>query len=161
MPAGGTDGIMSERGVDLRQGETFTLLAAAARTASVNTGATEGWVAFLGERSLFTIILDITASATAAGDTMDVYIDGSFDGLTQAFNIVHFAQQAGNGAAARIVAVIGSLNPGTATFTVTSDITAGAVRSPLMAPYLRARAVLVDGGGGDTSHTFSVTGYAI
>lgn len=148
------------RGVNLQQGELVTLLAAAARTASVNTGATEGWVAFLGERRSFTVLLDITASATAAGDTMDVYIDGSFDGLAPAFNIVHFPQQAGNGAAIKVAAAIGSANPGTATFTVTSDIAASGVRSALSAPYLRARAVLVDGGGGDTSHTFSVVMWA-
>ena len=151
---------MSSRGVNLVQGELVTLLAAAARTASVNTGATEGWVAFLGERQAFTVVLDITASATAAGDTLDVYIDGSFDGLTPAFNIVHFPQQAGNAAAARVAAVMGSATPGTVTFVVTADVTAGGVRSAARAPYLRARAVLVDGGGADTSHTFSVVMWA-
>lgn len=144
------------RGIDLVQGELITLAASAARTADGNGD----WVYVGGERDHFTFVLDITNSDTDAGDTLDVYIDGSFDGSTQAFNIAHFPQQAGNAAAARVAAAIGSNNPGTATFVVTADIAAGGVRSALRAPYLRARWVIVDSGDANSSHTFSVVGWA-
>ena len=146
------------RGKDLTQGETFTLAASAARTA----GANGSWVYFGGERTRFVFLLDITASATAAGDTLDVYIDVSFDGTNSAGNAVHFTQKAGDTGAASEYAVLDASAPGTSVIAVTSDAAAAAVRPALFGPYYRARWALVDGGGdANTSHTFSVTGYAI
>ena len=144
------------RGVDLIQGEQITLAASAARTTSANgTGVFVG-----GERKRFIIINAITASATAAGDTADIYVDWSLDNVTY-YNAVHFTQQAGNGAARTEFAVLDAAAPGTAVVNVTSDAAAAAVRPTLFGAYLRARWALVDGGGGDTSHTFSVIAYAI
>ena len=145
------------RGIDLLQGETFTLAASAART----TGANGSWVFFGGERSRFAFLLDITASATDAGDTLDVYIDVSFDGTNSAGNAVHFTQHAGNGAAAKEIAVLDSSNPGTSVVVVTSDAAAAAVRPALFGAYYRARWAIVDSGDANSSATFSVTGYAI
>ena len=144
------------RGRELLQGEIVTLAASAARTAS----ASGDWVYVGGERLAVCIVLDITASATAAGDTLDVFIDASFDGTNSIANIAHFTQQAGNGSAARYYAMIA---PGfdTVTTTITSDAAAGVVRGTVIAPYYRARWALVDGGGADTSHTFSVVGYGV
>jgi hypothetical protein len=42
-----------------------------------------------------------------------------------------------------------------------TDAASGAVRPSLFGPYARARWAIVDGGGGDTSHTFSVSLYAV
>jgi len=146
------------RGKDLQQGETFTLAASAARTA----GANGDWVYFGGERSRFVFLLAITASATDAGDTLDVYIDVSFDGTNSAGNAAHFTQQAGTGAAASEYAVLDASAPGTSVIAVTSDAAGAAVRPALFGPYYRARWAIVDAAGAaDQSHTFSVTGYAI
>jgi len=144
------------RGVDLAQGETIILAALAARTVGANgTGVFIG-----GERQRFVVVNAITVSATAAGDTLDVYVDFSLDDVTY-YNAVHFTQQAGNGAARTEFAVLDAANPGTAVVNITSDAAAAAVRPALFGPYLRARWALVDAGGGDTSHTFSVLAYAL
>jgi hypothetical protein len=146
----------SGRGIELSQGELITLAASAARTVSASgTGVFIG-----GERKRFIIVNAITASATAAGDTLDAYVDWSLDDVTY-YNACHFTQQAGNGAARTEFAVLDAAAPGTAVVNVTSDAAAAAVRPTLFGAYLRARWVLVDGGGGDTSHTFSVLAYAI
>lgn len=44
-------------------------------------------------------VLDVTAAATDAGDTLDVYLDTSFDGGATFVNIGHFTQVLGNGGA--------------------------------------------------------------
>jgi len=103
--------------------------------------------------------LDITASATEAGDTLDVYLDVSLDGSTW-LNAVHFPQQAGNGAAAKYFAVLDPSSPGTSTVAVSSDASAGTVRPALWGPYLRARWAIADVTTvGNASHTFSLVAY--
>lgn len=146
-----------ERGTNLEQGELVILAASTARTANGNGE----WVAVLGERIQFSWLLNITSSATAASDTLDVYIDVSFDGVNSAGNVAHFTQQAGDGSAADEVAIVGASATSTSTTVVTSDAAAATVRQGFTGPYWRARWVIVDGGGGDTSHTFSVQGYAL
>lgn len=146
----------SPRGVDLRQGESITLAASAARTASANGTA----VYIGGERRRFIFICSITASATDAGDTLDVYIDWSLDNSTF-YNGGHFTQQAGNGAAAKMFMVFDPSNPGTSVIAVTSDAASGAVRPGLFGPYVRARWAIADSGDANSSHTFSVLGYAL
>ena len=84
-----------------------------------------------------------------------MYIDVSPDGAKW-LPAVHFGQQAGNDSAKTEFAILDSANPGTATFLATSDPAASAVRPAAWGKYIRARWALVDGGGGDTSHTFSV-----
>lgn len=145
------------RGVELLQGETITLAASAARTA----GANGSWIPILGERQRIAFLCDITASATDAGDTADIYVDVSFDGTNSAGNAIHFTQHAGNGAAIKEWAVLDP-TAGAATVTnVTSDAASGAVRPYLFGAYYRARWAIVDSGNANSSCTFSVTGYAI
>ena len=144
------------RGTELLQGETITLAASAARTANGNgTGVFIG-----GERRRFVVVNAITASATAASDTLDVFVDFSLDNSTY-YNAIHFTQQAGDGSARTEYAVLDPANPGTSVIDVTADAAAAAVRPALFGPYMRARWEAVDGGGGDTSHTFSVIVYAV
>ena len=70
----------SERGVNLEQGETITLIASGARTATAGTNGTA--VAILGERERYIFILAVTAAATDVDDTLDVYVDWSIDNVT-------------------------------------------------------------------------------
>jgi hypothetical protein len=134
--------------------QEYILAASAARTASASGTAT--LVGGFHKRAL--IVLDVTASATAAGDTGDFYVDVSPDGVKW-LPAIHYAQQAGNGAAKTEFAILDPTNPGTATIAATSDPAAGAVRPGAWGKYMRARWVLVDGGGADTSHTFSIKAY--
>ena len=129
------------------------LAASAARTASAS-----GSAEFVGQfwRRLL-VVLDITASASLAGDTLDVYVDVSPDGIKWV-NAVHFAQQAGNGAAKTETAILNPSDPGTSTVATTSDAAAGAVRPAVFGKYTRARWAIVNGGG-THSHTFSVKAY--
>ncbi len=144
------------RGVELLQGETITLAASAARTA--NGSATGVFIG--GERRRFVVVNAITASATAAADTLDVFVDFSLDDTTY-YNAIHFTQQAGDGAARTEFATLDPANPGTAVVNITADAAAAAVRPALFGSYMRARWEAVDGGGADTSHTFSVIAYAV
>lgn len=147
------------RGSNLQQGELLTLLASAAQTVTASTSGTAVFVG--GERKRFIVLLDITASATEAGDTLDVYVDWSLDNVTW-FNGGHFTQQAGNGAARKEVMVFDASNPGTATFVVTSDAAAAAVRPAVFGAYLRTRFTVVEANANaNSSHTFSVVAYAL
>jgi len=149
---------IGKRGIDLRQGEIVTLAASAARTVGAN-----GTAVFVGgERRRFIFLLDITVSATDAADTLDVYVDVSFENVTW-LNAIHYTQQAGNGAAIKLFAVLDPSAPGTSVINVTSDAAASVVRPALFGAYYRARWAIVDGapGAGDQSHTFSVTGYGL
>lgn len=145
------------RGVELLQGESITLAASAARTADGNGD----WVFIGGERTRLIFLLDITASQTDAGDTLDVYIDVSFDGTNVAGNAAHFTQQAGNGSAVKEIAVLDPSNPGTSVIDVTSDAAAGDVRPAIFGAYYRARWEIADSGDANQEHTFSVTGYGV
>jgi len=146
-----------ERGKNLEQGELVTLADSSART----SGGNGGWVAVHGERVQFSWVLDITSSATDAGDTLDVYIDVSFDGVNSAGNVVHFTQQAGNGSAAKELAIVGASATSTGTTVITSDASAATVRQGFTGPYWRARWAIADSGDANSSHTFSVSGYAL
>ncbi|MBM3187094.1 MAG: hypothetical protein FJZ90_00040 [Chloroflexi bacterium] len=147
------------RGVNLIAGETITLAALAARTVVANAvGATAN---IGGERKRFIVVNRITASATDAGDTLDVYVDFSLDGAIW-YNAIHFTQKAGNTPARTEFAVLDPSNPGVAVVDVTADAASGAVRPALFGVYMRARWTVVEfAGAGAASHTFSVIAYAI
>lgn len=133
----------------------IVLAASAARTISAN-----GTTTFVGQFwKRLLVVLDVTVSLTAAGDTLDVFVDVSPDG-TKWLNAAHFAQQIGGGAAKTEIAVLDPANPGTSTILTTSDCAPGVTRPAAWGKYVRARWALVDAGGGDTSHTFSVKAYA-
>lgn len=91
------------------------------------------------------VTLDVTAAATEAGDTFDVYIDTSFDGGTTWLNIGHFTQVLGNGGAKKFVMAFKNDNPGaSAVYNVTSDAAAGATRQTGFGDRIRYRATTVD-----------------
>jgi hypothetical protein len=104
-------------------------------------------------------ILDVTAAATDANDTLDVYVDVSLDGVLW-LNAIHFTQVVGTGGAKSFYAILDPSAPGTSVIDATSDAAAGAVRPALWGPQLRGRWTTVDGGSdADMSFTFSVKAY--
>ena len=80
-----------------------------------------------GDWDSMLVLLNITASATDAADTLDVYIDVSYDDVTW-YNVIHFTQQAGNAAAKKEIAAINAGWYPTAVVDVTADAASGAGR---------------------------------
>src|SRR5262245_31184675 len=66
------------------------------------------------QRAFRELIVQLTVSeaGTDAGDTLDVYIDTSFDGGLTFVNIGHFTQVLGNGGAKKFVMSFCNANPG-------------------------------------------------
>jgi hypothetical protein len=133
----------------------YTLAASAARTDAAGATITAIEIPDRAERA--GVLLDITASATEAGDTLDVYIDVSPDNGTTYLNAGHFAQQAGNGSAAKQFLVLDRSNPGTSSIAVTSDAAAGVVRPAVWGTHMRLRYTIVEVTGDNASHTFGST----
>lgn len=100
-------------------------------------------------------VLDVSAAATAAGDTADFYIDTTVDGSNWV-NIVHFPQILGNGGAKRYTAVVSPPASVTATATdVTSDAAANAVRH-VLGDQIRVRLTTANATTVDNSVTWSM-----
>lgn len=88
--------------------------------------------------------LNLTAAATDAADTLDVYVDTSMDGGTLWINIIHFTQLLGNGGAKRETMAINPRgNVGTAPTVTAADLAAAGVRHLLGGQY-RVRYAQVD-----------------
>lgn len=106
------------------------------------------------------VILDVTAAATDATDTLDVYIDTSFDGGVSFVNIGHFTQVLGNGGAKKFIMSFKS-NPITASNCVsfTADQAAAAALQIGFGDRIRARSVLVDASTQNASFTYSIKAY--
>jgi hypothetical protein len=131
-----------------------TLFASAVRaTAVANSGGTA--VANIANAKRAIILLDLTAAGGVAGDTLDVYVDVSLDGVKW-LNAVHFTQLAGNAAAMSAYAILDPTTPGTAPIVTTSDAASGAVRPSAWGAYMRGRYTLVDAGAHGQSVTFSL-----
>jgi hypothetical protein len=133
--------------------------ALAAQTASTTGGAVRLDSNY--EEALF--VLDVTTLATEVGDTLDVYLDVSPDGVTW-FNSAHFTQILGNGAAAKLAVKVtkgGDFADPDAVLAVTADAAATVVRNLGIMPFWRYRSAIVDGGVDNASFTYSLTGYFI
>lgn len=129
------------------------LLASAARTDSTSP-ANGSAVTGKGKYSVVMFELDVTAAATEAGDTCDVFVQTRIDG-TNWLDIVHFAQATGDGGATRQIAKIFA-NVAEAEYEVGTALGAAAVRNILGDEY-RVRFVIVEVTGDNSSFTFSVT----
>lgn len=150
---------MSSRGKNLQQGEVITLKESGAVTVTAGTNGTGVYIG--GERRRYIFLLTVTAAATEAGDTLDAYIDWSFDDSTY-INGGHFTQCVGNGGAKKYYMVFDPSAPGTSVIDATSDAANSAVRPALFGPYVRTRYVVVEANANaNSSFTFSVTGYAL
>jgi hypothetical protein len=137
--------------------QPVTILALAARN-SVSDGASDN--IYVGDYDNLVVILEITASATDAGDTLDVKLDGSWDGTTY-YNMGEFTQQAGNGSAASEIMFFskGRAEDPNAILVATSDAGATVIRPGMCPPWLRATSVIARVTGVDEEHTFSVLAY--
>jgi hypothetical protein len=134
--------------------QNVTLLASAAR---LETGTGDA-VSDLGEFGALVLQLDVTAAATAAGDTLDVTVQTTIDG-TNWVDIHHFTQILGNGGAKRYYAKIVK-DVALTEFENAAALAAAASRSILGNQY-RVRWAITDATTDDASFTFSVKANAI
>lgn len=105
-------------------------------------------------------VLDVTAAATDVGDTLDVYIDTSFDNGASFVNIGHFTQVVGNGGAKKFIMAFKS-NPIAAANSVsyTADQAASAALQIGFGDRIRMRAVSVDASTQNASFTYSLKAF--
>ncbi len=139
--------------------KVIELLASAVHTEEANAAGASRKIPDV-QRML--VLLDVTASATIAGDTLDVFVDMSWDNGVTWLNAIHFTQVAGNASAIRFLAALSSEVNATdpdADLNITGDASAGVLRQPLLGPLARVRSTVVRDTGTDESHTFSVTAY--
>lgn len=134
-----------------------TLLASAARTVSGNSGLLTGVRWGLIEAAIFEFAL--SAAATDANDTLDVFLQSSHDGGTTWDDFVHFTQAIGTGGAQKFLAKwIRDIAPerehGAAQDGV---LAASSVLQGLIGPDVRVKWVIVDPTGANASFTFSVS----
>lgn len=104
-------------------------------------------------------VLDVTAAAADVGDTLDVYLDTSFDGGTTWINIGHFTQVLGNGGVKKFLMSFKS-NPIAASNAVPvgTDQAAGAALQIGFGSKLRCRYVQVDANS-NGAFTFSLKAF--
>lgn len=99
-------------------------------------------------------LLDVTAAATDAGDTLDVLVDVSIDGQTWV-NVIHFTQVVGNGGAVKYFASTPDAGAGVEE-AVTSDVSAGGTPRVTFGRFVRVRQTLVEASTDNASFTYSV-----
>lgn len=129
-----------------------TILASAVRTVSGS-----GVVSTLPhpERAkALKFILDVTAAATAGGDTLDVYIQHTYDG-TNYTDLVHFTQVLGNGGVKVFIAEwTREVTPETELRAPTdATLAAGVLQGGVIGSTLRVKWVIA---GATQSFTFNV-----
>src|SRR5512137_1537290 len=113
-----------------------TLFASAQRkTAVANSGGT---AVQAGDAKRIIVLLDLTATAGVAGDTLDVYVDVSLDN-SKWLNAAHFTQLAGDAAALSAYVILDPSAPGTAPIVTTSDASSGVVRPSAWGAWIRGR----------------------
>lgn len=120
------------------------LLPLQALTASKTVETPEtGWA----QSGLF--VLDFQAATADAGDTLDVYVDVSPDGVTW-INAIHFPQIVGNASAQKHAVYLTTNVSATATTNVTADLAAGNARPLGLTDHMQVRAVTAGLGAGQS-----------
>jgi hypothetical protein len=137
---------------------TQTLLAATARTA----GGTGDALPRLGDWDRCTLVLEVTAAAQDAGDSLNVYVQSSFDGAVW-YDVASFPTVLGNGGPKRyqirLSAVGGTPVPDYIEMT-DGQMTSGSTPRPVFAPYrMRAKWAIADSGDADQSFTFGLNAH--
>ncbi len=140
--------------------EAVTLLATKTVTAAGTTNETA--VAGLGGYRQIALALTVSGAADAAADTLDVYVDTSFDEGTTWFNVAHFTQFAGNTdvdpAVTKVLMLNSAADPGTDEIDTTTDCAAAKARPALFGDRLRVRHVVVKDAA-TVSFTFGVKAF--
>ena len=141
---------------------TLTKIVSLRASAAITSATTEnGTASKLDTKySELVVILNVTAAATEVDDTLDVYVDTSFDGGSTWVNIGHFTQVLGNGGAKKYIMAF-KANPITASNSVlaTADQAAAAALQIGFGDKLRYRGVTVDPSGSNISFTYAVDAY--
>lgn len=127
------------------------LLGAAARTAMGAGEAVPLWLEH-GDARGVALVLDVTAAATASGDTLDVFVQTRPDGGNW-MDVVAFTQVLGDGGAKRFVAKVAS-EQALSAFEAAATLSAGSVRH-LLGRDWRVRWAISEADA--ASFTFSVT----
>jgi len=131
-----------------------TLVASAARTESGNSGSLTPFAATKSIKA-YLFLLTVSAAATAAGDTLDVYVQHSPDDGTTWDDFVHFTQVLGDGGAKKFIAT--SMRDVTPESEIKAPadaaLAAGVLQGPI-SPTLRVKWVIVETDA--ASFTFSV-----
>lgn len=131
-------------------GDKLVISASSAKTVTSTGNTAQDWVPRDGAA---TFQLDLTAAATDAADTLDVYVQTTFDG-TNWVDIAHFTQMLGNGGTKRYFMKCNS-TLAEASFENAAALAAGSVRNVVGTSW-RARWTIVDSDL-DCSFTFSIT----
>jgi hypothetical protein len=130
--------------------DVVTLMASATKTI---TGVTTR-VPLPGMVNAFALTLDVTAAATAVGDTLNVTVQTKVDG-TNWLDVCAFTEVVGDGGAKTYVEkIVAQLTE--AGFETGATLAAGAVRN-LIGDDWRVSWTIVDADADDASFTFSVT----
>lgn len=132
------------------------IVPSSAQTAS-GTGPSGNFIAHTEVLTGAVYILDVTAAGSNAGDTLDVYLQYSWDDGTSWDDFVHFAQILGNGGAKKRLAfwTLSSTAPSTPEKAPQDAALAVGVQLGPIGNTLRAKWVIVNGGG-THSFTFSI-----
>lgn len=106
-------------------------------------------------------MLNVTAAATDATDTLDVYLQSSIDEGVTYDDFVHFTQVLGNGGAKKFLAewmarTGAPNNPETEMHAPSDAAMAAGVKQGPVGPLWRVKWVIVDPGAGVASFTFSL-----
>ena len=138
--------------------QRLVTLRASAAQAAAGTATGDG-VTLDQKFTEMVVTLNVTAAATDVADTLDVYVDTSFDGGTTFVNIGHFTQVLGNGGAKKFVMSF-KANPIAASNSVsaTGDQSAGNALQIGFGNVLRYRGVMVDGDA-NGSFTYEVKAF--
>ena len=99
-------------------------------------------------------LLDVTATATDANDTLNVTVEGSIDGGTNFFEVLSFAEVLGNGGAIQHYEPI--LQTGNVAGFIGSAALGAGTSVAVQALKYRVRWSIVDPTGTNASFTFSV-----
>jgi hypothetical protein len=133
------------------------LVTSAARTSSDNSDALTSFVSKGSGLRCAVFQLVVSAAATDAGDTLDVYVQHSPDDGTTWDDFVHFTQVLGNGGAKKFIATWQRDASPTSALKPPADasLAAGVQQGPV-SPTWRVKWVIVEAGTVNVSFTFKV-----
>lgn len=131
------------------------ILASAARTSSGTSALPTSFSFANVAAACFALI--VSAAATDAGDTLDVYVQHSPDGGTSWDDFIHFTQVLGNGGAKKHIAQWSSLVSPESEMHALADasLAAGVLQGPV-SDLVRLKWVIVDASTVNVSFTFAV-----